>query len=277
MSDYTVFHKAPASLGEGLLVDNIGRQVFWADINKGELYRKSFDGRTYREYFTDGKPSAVLRLEDTRLTLCDGKGLAVLDIEMGGIVPLSENPETANNEAFRSNDGVALPGGGALYGTMECSPSGVNGDLYYFDGESTTALNIPTGIPNGFILLNDSQILIADSYKRQINLFHVNAGKATLRFERCWHDFCSDAYTPDGGCADGNGRVFIALWDGFGIAVFDESGERHGILELPVPRPTNCKLADNGKLYVTSAREGLTAEQLEKYPDSGSVFEIDLI
>jgi len=40
---------------------------------------------------------------------------------------------------------------------------------------------------------------------------------------------------------------------------------------MPVVRPTNCKFdSDNSMLWVTSASEGLTKKELEKYPQSGN-------
>ena len=148
--------------------------------------------------------------------------------------------------------------------------------LYFYNGENTKSLNISVGIPNGFIQLGDSDILIADSYTKRVNLFRMDRVNEILQFKRCWHDFSVEDFTPDGGCAGKSGNVYIALWDGFGIAVLNYAGDLLRVLEIPVPRPTNCKLACDGKLYVTSATEGLSVEQLRMYPLSGSILAVDL-
>lgn len=276
MSHYSVFHNAESSLAEGLYIDAAGQRLFWVDIDKGEILEKSYDGREFRQYSVGRQPSALLCLRGRKLMFCNSDGVAELNTESGEITLLSKNPETGHAPEFRSNDGVTLPGGGWIYGTMECAPTGINGGLYFFDGSMTKSLDTVIGIPNGFIPLSDSDILIADSYTGRVNLFRLEYKTRSIHFQRCWHDFGSTGPVPDGGCVGRNGEVYIALWDGAGIAVLDQSGRLKQTLPLPVPRPTNCKLAGNETLYVTSARTGLSDAQLAEYPLSGSVLGIQL-
>ena len=75
---------------------------------------------------------------------------------------------------------------------------------------------------------------------------------------------------PDGGCLIGD-YVFLTLWDDASIAVFDKSGMMLEKLSLPIIRPTNCKYdAVYSQLWVTSAAEGLSEEQMRSYPLSGN-------
>lgn len=81
---------------------------------------------------------------------------------------------------------------------------------------------------------------------------------------------------PDGGCLVGE-YVLISLWDGAGIGVFTKAGELKQTLQLPVLRPTNCKYdSERSALWVTSASDGLTLDQLVEYPESGSTFTFNL-
>ena len=41
---------------------------------------------------------------------------------------------------------------------------------------------------------------------------------------------------------------------------------------MPVTQPSSCAFGDDGTLYITSARNGLTAEELDHQPHAGSVF-----
>ena len=41
---------------------------------------------------------------------------------------------------------------------------------------------------------------------------------------------------------------------------------------MPVTQPSSCAFGDDGTLYITSARHGLTAEELRDQPHAGSVF-----
>ena len=276
MSEVKVFHESRASLGEGLFVDKAEQRVLWVDINNSALYSKSLDGACLSQYRIGGFPSAVLNVENEKATVCVISGLIEYDLATGDSRVLSENPESDGDEIFRLNDGVMLPDGRFIYGTMQTVPSGPSGGLYCFNGSETVSLGVPVGIPNGFVVLEEPNILIADSLTREINLFEIDEVERRLRFVRCWHDFSSEHFTPDGGCTDYNGNVYFALWDGSGVAVLDYSGNLIEIISLPVPRPTNCKLAGGNRLLVTTAREGLTHDQVRQAPLSGSVLEIKL-
>ncbi len=72
----------------------------------------------------------------------------------------------------------------------------------------------------------------------------------------------------------GTGHLWIALWDGWGLARLDPDGADMRFLPLPVPRPTGLAFggADGDSLFVTSSRIGLSPQQLAEAPTSGSVF-----
>ncbi len=55
-----------------------------------------------------------------------------------------------------------------------------------------------------------------------------------------------------------------------------EAGSVDQVIGLPVPRPTNCALGgpDLRTLYVTSARDRLSPEQLAAAPLSGHLFTV---
>ena len=74
------------------------------------------------------------------------------------------------------------------------------------------------------------------------------------------------------------GFVWNAHWEGSRVVRYAPDGSIDRVVEVPVSRPT-CP-AFGGKdlktLYITSAREGMTHEQLAKEPLAGSVFAIDV-
>ena len=276
MQQYVVFHKSHNTLGEGLFVDCESGCVFWTDIAESCVYRKFPDTGRCDSYSVDGHPSVILAVNGSKLLLCSRDGVVSFDLESRDQTVLSANPDTIRADGLRANDGTALDNGFVIYGTMEFEPREGTGGLYLYDGDITHSLDTPIGIPNGFIRLDESAILIADSLTKKVNLYKVDKKARMLRFVNCWHDFSSNCFTPDGGCTDYNGNVYFTLWDGSGVAVLDYSGNLVEIISLPVPRPTNCKLAGEKRLLVTTAREGLSQEQLQEAPLSGSVLEIQL-
>ena len=83
--------------------------------------------------------------------------------------------------------------------------------------------------------------------------------------------------TPGGGCISSDGRIFIAIWDGFKIIELDIDGNIVDEFMVPVPRPTSCALdVKEDKLFVTSAYEGLSSNKRKKYPLSGSIIEVGI-
>jgi sugar lactone lactonase YvrE len=57
---------------------------------------------------------------------------------------------------------------------------------------------------------------------------------------------------------------------------FDPQGKLERIIKLPVPRATDCTFGgpDLKTLYITTARETMTADQLSAAPLSGSLFAV---
>src|SRR4029079_12749731 len=69
-----------------------------------------------------------------------------------------------------------------------------------------------------------------------------------------------DPGLPDGLAVDVDGSIWIAVWGGSDTRRFDDAGRLTGIVPMPVTQPTSCAFGDDGTLYITSARYGLTAE-----------------
>lgn len=83
---------------------------------------------------------------------------------------------------------------------------------------------------------------------------------------------------PRGIGRDGQGRLWLALWDGWSIARLDEHGEIERIHALPVPRPTGIAFGGPGRdvPHVTTARLGLQRDILENAPLSGRLLIVDV-
>jgi drug/metabolite transporter (DMT)-like permease len=82
---------------------------------------------------------------------------------------------------------------------------------------------------------------------------------------------------PDGMTVDAQGFVWCCLVGLGRIHRYSPDGELERVVLLPVPRATDCTFGgpDLGTLYVTSARETMTPEELVAAPLSGSLFAID--
>ncbi len=74
---------------------------------------------------------------------------------------------------------------------------------------------------------------------------------------------------------DSEGMLWIAHWDGWQITRWNPlSGKKMLSIPFPVARVTSCCFGgeDFRDLYITSAKTGLTAVQLNEQPLAGSLF-----
>jgi len=95
-----------------------------------------------------------------------------------------------------------------------------------------------------------------------------------------WQDFVTvDApIAPDGAVVDSEGFLWNAQWNGGRVVRYAPNGKIDRTVKVPVTRVT-CP-AFGGKdlktLYISSAREGLTADELAQQPTAGGVFAIEV-
>jgi sugar lactone lactonase YvrE len=91
----------------------------------------------------------------------------------------------------------------------------------------------------------------------------------TLEIEDAW---------PDGSVVDAEGYVWAALWGGHGALRISPTGEVVDRITLPAINVTKpCFGGPNLKtLYFTTARKGLSDEQLAAYPQCGGLFAVDV-
>jgi sugar lactone lactonase YvrE len=78
---------------------------------------------------------------------------------------------------------------------------------------------------------------------------------------------------PDGATVDGEGCYWVAMFEGGQLLRFSALGEQLSALPVPVQCPTMpCFGGDDLRtLFVTSARRGRPADELEQRPASGQV------
>jgi sugar lactone lactonase YvrE len=78
--------------------------------------------------------------------------------------------------------------------------------------------------------------------------------------------------TPDGLVVAEDGDIWIAMWDGSRVVKVSRDGVVAERLPVPAQRPTSLALNNQGSMIVTSARFGMTPQELEESPLSGHVF-----
>lgn len=275
MSCVQVFHEQDCVLGEGLLYSF--EALLWLDIARSKLMKKMWDG-TYSEYELPEQASAIWKLKSDLVILASESGICSFNIITSEWVVISRTSSNKQKISMRANDGGSFDEQMYLFGTMQKCPTGLFGGLYLTNGEVIDELFQGIGIPNTFIKLDGRCMLISDSFEKKIYIYEIDVHEKKIVSRNEWLDLSNGQYTPDGGCISRNGNVFIAMWDGACVNEYDTHAKLIRSYSVPALRPTNCVLSqDERTLFITSARENMTSEELRVYPLSGSVFKIDLV
>lgn len=260
---------ARAILGEGPCWDASTSKLYWTDIKGSRLHAYcSNDGRreTWSAPCRIGSVSVPASnwsppagLQGTQLLACGDFGLMWLGLD-GEIatVPITHpEPHLPEN---RFNDGKLGPDGRYWAGTMHDPEREASGALYAFSPAGDVALldsgyrvtNGPAFSPDGRIVYHN------DSAEQTVYAFDLDH-EGRLANKRAFVQFTRSEGYPDGMTTDGNGNLWIAMWDGGRIEKISPRGERLGYITMPTPRVTSCTFAGEDKsiLYVTSASIGL--------------------
>ncbi len=136
----------------------------------------------------------------------------------------------------------------------------------------------PYGVANGPAISPCQTLMLhTDSAARTIYAFDLDVAAGTLSNKRVWLRFSEADGYPDGMTFDAQGRVWVAHWGGACVSRFSADGELTHRVTLPTDQVTNVCFAGPGldRLFVTTARQGLSTEQLARQPAAGHLFEID--
>lgn len=135
-------------------------------------------------------------------------------------------------------------------------------------------------IPNGMAWSADRKTMyLIDTIPGEIYAYdYVDSGAAVTNRSLIRKVPESEGY-PDGMTIDSEGYLWIALYGGGKIIRIDPAGGEVDVeVIVPVPKPTSCTFGGErfNALYITTARENMTGEELNSHPLSGSLFRAEL-
>ena len=265
-----------AILGECPIWCERSSSLWWTDIEGSRLRRKNTATGTIDTWVTpDRVASFALTQDANRLLLGFASGLGIFDLVrselVGGFIPVeSEQPAT------RINDGRCDAEGRFVFGMFNQVSSAALGGFYRVHPDlSVERLNLQAAaVANSIAFSPDGRrIYFTDSPQRRIWCAKYEASGKIGAVE-VFADLSSEQGVPDGSCVDAEGGLWNAQWDGSCLIRFDASGRVTHRVALPVTRPT-CPAIGGEKfdrLYVTSARGGLSDKQLHAQPLAGAIF-----
>jgi sugar lactone lactonase YvrE len=266
-----------ATLGEGPAWDSGRNLLSWVDIYAGYLHL--FDPHTNAdEKIRVEAPlgcAAPTRSGDFILGLCNG--IARLDPSSAKLTWLTQ-PE-AHLPGNRFNDGKCGPDGRFLAGTMDNAEVETSGFLYSYSAVGTLKTLISgVRISNGLAWSPDHKTLYyIDTPTFNVMAYDYDCTSGEIANPRVAVSVPPVLGFPDGMTADTEGRLWVCMWGGAALTVWDAgTGKMLEKIAVPAKNVTACAFGGpNGTdLYVTSARKGLMQADLTAYPATGGLFRV---
>jgi sugar lactone lactonase YvrE len=266
-----------STLGEGALWNNRTGELMWVNI-KGEILN-FYNPQTgnNKEMFTGQMVGTVVPAESGIVLVALQNGIYSFDPETGSKTLLAD-PE-ADKPDNRFNDGKCDPSGRFWAGTMSTVGGGKVGALYRFDPDSSIHLVIDqVSISNGIVWSADkTKMYYIDTPTMKVMGYDYDDATGEISNPKVAVEIPRGIGAPDGMTIDADGNLWVALWGGSAVGCFNpETGELIRKIEVPAKNVTSCAFGDDdlGTLYITTARESTSEEDLEKYPHAGGVFKV---
>ncbi|WP_233873219.1 SMP-30/gluconolactonase/LRE family protein [Paraburkholderia adhaesiva] len=261
-----------AVLGEGPVWRASEGAVYFVDIKQHKLHRLSTATGETRTWSAPAQIGFVAPYSDDTF-VCGVQGGLYRFAPSTGQFELLKRIES-ELPGNRLNDGYADARGRLWFGSMDDAEVDPSGSLYMV-GENGEVVVRDSGyvITNGPAMSPDGRTLYhGDTMERVVYAFDV-ASDGTLSGQRTFAAISGTGY-PDGMAVDSEGFVWIALFGGARIERYSPAGAL--VEQIAFPCSNVTKLAFGGDdlrtVYATTARKGLSQEQLSEQPLAGGLF-----
>ncbi len=269
---------ARAELGEGALWDERTRRLYWVDIVGQALHVYDPALAEDRSYHVGQMVGTVVLSESGRVLLAVHHGLAWFDLA-SETLDIIIDPE-ADRPDNRFNDGKCDPAGRFWAGTMHISAEVPDrGSLYRLDPDlSVHTLLTGVSISNGIVWTADRKTMYYnDSMPYLVSAFDYDDATGRINNRRSAIQVPRPLGVPDGMAIDREGMLWIAHFFGGAVRRWNpHTAQVLETIELPVSNPSSCAFGGEylDELYITTAREKMSEEQLAREPLAGGLFRV---
>jgi sugar lactone lactonase YvrE len=266
-----VFRNRSSALAESPFWD--AGALHWVDIDRGLLVVSPDDGPV------DGSADRVLELPAPVPCIqpADGGGYVaalkdrVVLVDTDGRITDELAHVELPHDDMRLNEGKVDPQGGLFVGAMDKAQA--DADWYRVRGTGSTVQLAGFSITNGLEWsIDGSTVYLADTAVKSIYraVWDPEAGPGELTVLHSGH-------AADGAVLDEDGCLWAAVnGEGF-VLRLDPDGRELERVTVPAPGLTGVCFGGAGgsTLFVCSAREGMSDDDLARAPLSGAVFAIE--
>jgi sugar lactone lactonase YvrE len=260
------------------------------DATRGALHVRYFDNDETGAWNLPGRPGFVFPTDRPGIVFVGmGKQVGTVDLETNEFRPLA----TIRDDGPRTiiNDGNVVPGGKAVvFGTKDVKFADPIAHLYlYTPGDNrVTVLADGQTCSNGKVFAADARGLVLydiDTPTKKVARYRLDLDRRTATPDGTAIDTAGILGFPDGMCDCGDGAAIIAFYNPdpapAGKAIRFELSTGRAVEEWTTPGsprvtcPCLVQRPDGVQLVLTTATEGMPAEQREKCPNAGFLFIAD--
>jgi sugar lactone lactonase YvrE len=276
-----IFHDEPMLVGECPLWNAEENSLYWIDIPRRTIHAKDVNSLKHRFWSLPSEPGCIALHENGGLLVAMRTGIALLDTGSGRLSVLADAPYDV--ETMRFNDGRCDFQGRFWMGTMYEPRDQQKGSLYCFERGTLTERGSPVTVSNGLGFSEDGQTMYqADTTAHAIYRFNFDPVQGLHSNRQPFHVFSSDRSAsgyggrPDGAAVDSEGAYWVAMFEGARLLRFAPDGILLKEIALPVRCPTMVAFggSDLCTLFVTSASQNRSSQELSAFPSSGRVLKL---
>lgn len=274
--------EARNTLGEGPIWDAEEQALYWLDITERIIHRYEPGSGAIRRWRTPSEVGSIaLRRNGDGMVGGFRSGIGFFSPQSEKL-EITHAPEAALAEN-RFNDGKCDPQGrfwcGSIHEVSDPSLRKPIAAVYRLDADGSLT-RIRTGVrtSNGFAWSPDGATMyFTDTPSLQILAFDYDSKTGNMGNERVFATLPRGAGRPDGATVDTEGCLWSAHFDGWRVTRYSPKGEILRVVDLPVANVTSCAFGgpDLDTLYITTAREDLSAQELLEQPLAGALFAIE--
>lgn len=268
-----------AILGEGPVWDEQESRLYWVDILSGKLFRYDPYNKSNETFDIGEHLGCVALREGGGLVIARQSGFAFFNPDKQEISAITDPESQIENHRF--NDGKCDPFGRFWAGTLSYELEEGAGSLYCLDQNLDTQVKLRNlTLPNGMAWNRETEkFFCIDTMAQKVRAFDYDGKSGEIANPLVVKKFDGEEGYPDGMTIDREGALWVALYNGGKVVRVDPgSGEVLFEVHLPVPQATSCTFGGAGfsELYITTGREHMSEEDIDRWPLSGSLFKVEL-
>ena len=271
-----LLYKSNDDIGEAATWLSDSNTLLWVDIPNGVVHFYNVSKKEFSEIRLPEIVSSVIPIKNNsnEVLLTMQNKLVRFDLKKKTFIKVID---FKNSPEIRANDSKASPEGRLWIGMLHQKDHNNTGSLWRVDSNlSLNKILIKQQIPNGIVWNKiGDKMYYADSGRGCIEEYTYDPISGNISNLRIAIQIPAALGVPDGMTIDSKGNLWVAHWGGFGVYIWDPiTGNLLNKIKIPVPNIASCTFGGekNEKLYITTARSGLTSDELSKYPLSGSLF-----